>query len=130
MIARMTSQRINDPKVSAAIEYSPKFRRSTEPDRPSSLRVRTGLRPVPLDETGDATSAAPASWPGIARRRTGVLLNALCPGHPRRAPAPRSPILLAPCRPNIWGACKPDHVDGGDKPGHDGKCHGNQRLRV
>src|SRR6202046_3061932 len=29
-----------------------------------SLRVRPGLRPVPLDETGDATSAAPASWPG------------------------------------------------------------------
>jgi hypothetical protein len=38
---------------------------SCPPSRPNaakregSLRVRTGLRPVPLDETGDATSAAP-----------------------------------------------------------------------
>src|SRR5271155_2279895 len=68
------------------------------------------------------------SWPGIARRRTGVLPNALCPGHPRRPMAPQSPIPSAPCRLSIWAACKPDHVDGRGKPGHDGKCHGNQRL--
>src|SRR5271169_1502355 len=42
--------------------------------------------------------------------------------------APQSPILSAPSRLSSWAACKPDHVDGRDKPGHDGKCHGNQRL--
>jgi hypothetical protein len=36
----------------------------------ASLRVRTGLRPVPLDETGD-TSAAPASWPGLPKDDNG-----------------------------------------------------------
>ena len=29
----------------------------------------------------------------------------------------------------LWrAACKPNRVDGRDKPGHDGKWHGNQRL--
>src|SRR5271163_2893514 len=68
------------------------------------------------------------SWPGIARRRTGVPPNALCPGHPRRPMAPQSPIPPAPYRLSTWAACKPNHVDGRDKPGHDGKRHGNQRL--
>ena len=27
----------------------------------------------------------------------------------------------ASCRLSIWAACKPNHVDGRDKPGHDGK---------
>src|ERR1700722_5455225 len=47
MIARMISQRINDPRVSAAIEYSPKFHRSAERDHPSSLRAkRSNLGPT------------------------------------------------------------------------------------
>src|SRR5271163_3164012 len=74
------------------------------------------------------TSAPLRHGRALARRRTGVLPNALCPDHPRRPMAPQSPILSAPCRLSVWAACKPDHVDGRDKPGHDGKCHGNQRL--
>ena len=59
-------------------------------------------------EMGDVTSAAPTSWPCIARRRTGVLLNALCPGHPRRPMAPQSCIRSAHFR---LGSVKPHHVD-------------------
>jgi hypothetical protein len=29
---------------------------------------------------------------------------------------------------SAWAVYKPNHVDGRDKPGHDGKCHGKQDL--
>ena len=51
-----------------------------------------------------------------------------CPGRLRRPIAPRSPTLSAPCRLSTWAACRPNHVDGRDKPGHDGKWHGKQDL--
>jgi hypothetical protein len=51
-----------------------------------------------------------------------------CPGHPRRPMAPLFQIQSAPDRLSIWAACEPDHVDGRDKPGHDGKGHGKQNL--
>jgi hypothetical protein len=52
-----------------------------------------------------------------------------CPGHPRRPTARQCRILLAPDRLSIRTACEPNHVDGRDKPGHDGKWHGSQRVR-
>jgi hypothetical protein len=52
-------------------------------------------------------SAPSPSWPGLA---------------------PQFQIQSAPDRLSIWATCEPDHVDGRDKPGHDGKWHGKQNL--
>ena len=51
-----------------------------------------------------------------------------CPGHPLRPAALRFLIRLAPDRQNVWAARKLNHVDGRDKPGHDGKWLGKQDL--
>ncbi len=75
--------------------------------------VRTALRPGKRDAYNS---------------RSHPVMDGLRPGHPRRPMAPQSPILSAPCRLSTWAACKPNHVDGRDKPGHDGKWHGKQDL--
>src|SRR5277367_4612176 len=50
------------------------------------------------------------------------------PGHPRRPAAPAFPALLAPDRQSLGAACKPNHVDGRDKPAMREKWHGKQDL--
>ena len=86
--------------------------------RRPSLRVRR--RRAFRYETGEEIHAS---------RRHGRDEPWACPGHPRRPTGPRSPVLLAPCRPSVWAARELNHVDGRDKPSHHGKWHGNQRLR-
>jgi hypothetical protein len=70
---------------------------------------RTPHRPPvgPLDETDGVTSAAETVMAG--------LVPAIHVVQPHRD------LLLAPCRPSIWVASKLNHVEGLDKPGHDGK---------
>ena len=42
--------------------------------------------------------------------------------------APQFHILLAPDRPGIWAACKLNHVEGWDKPGHVGKSENDMDI--
>src|ERR1700722_17374319 len=81
-----------------------------------SCEFGPGLRPTPLKETRCVQFTEPSRH------------GRACPGHPRRPLAPRRPIRSAPCRLSAWAACKSNHVDGRDKPGHDGKWHGKQDL--
>src|SRR5271169_802663 len=74
-----------------------------------------------------ARSAALSVMAGNSPSKDGRSSDRPMPGHPRRPAAPAFPALLArSAKP--WGLGQPDHVDGRDKPGHDGKWHGKQDL--
>jgi hypothetical protein len=60
-------------------------------------------------ETGDATFAAPTVMAG--------LVPAIHVVQPNRS----LQLQYRWLGPSIWAASKPNHVDGRDKPGHDGK---------
>jgi hypothetical protein len=55
------------------------------------------------------------SWPGLSRPSTSSTGAGVS-------------YTVGACRLSAWAACKSNHMDGLDKPGHDGKWHGNQDL--
>ena len=93
------------------------LRRSDNADRRKKCRshrhceFRTRLRRILMDETGY-----------ICRpHRHGA-------GGPGQSTSSNGAAVSAPDRQSLGASAKPDHVDGRDKPGHDGKWHGNHDL--
>ena len=89
------------------------------PDR--HCEVRTGFRPTYWIIRQKRIFTALTVMAGLSPSKDGRSSERTMPGHPRRPTMPQFPVLSAPYRLSIWTVCEPNHVDGLDKPGDDGK---------